>query len=365
LATVTKIEYTGIIFCPTVSTGAFIARRNGKIFITGNSGFPKSLNIGKAVDKMLGNEREEVLNINADGRNRGAEPSRGVCHNPTNYNPTPIRNKYKSKGSTKYEGYGTALKPALEPITLARKPISEKSIAENVLKWNTGGINIDGCRVGIDKSNETDNRINGNKPNELHGKSENKFFLKLDGKEATLINPTGRFPSNFIHDGSDEVLELFPSVKSGGKLISDKANPNGLFKFGGQVQNDLQSSSGSASRFFYVAKASKSERNLGLEGFEEHQIVTFATANGTSGKPSSISEGRNTSYKNNHPTVKPVKLMQYLVRLVTPVNGVVLDPFAGSGTTGIACKKEGFQFIGIELDKEYYLIADARIKAVV
>jgi len=131
---------------------------------------------------------------------------------------------------------------------------------------------------------------------------------------------------------------------------------------GGVVQGNYGGDSGSASRFFYCAKASRSERNAGLEGMEEHRIHTFQTGNGASGKPSSISAGRNTVYQNNHPTVKPIELMRYLVRLTkTPTGGVVLDPFMGSGTTGIACVLEGREFIGIEREPEYVEIAEKRI----
>lgn len=119
---------------------------------------------------------------------------------------------------------------------------------------------------------------------------------------------------------------------------------------------------GSAARFFYCAKASKSDRDEGLEQFLEKQIITFQTGGGSSGKASSISEGRNTQYKNNHPTVKPTELMKYLVKLVTHKDGIVLDPFMGSGTTGKACGFEDFRFIGIELDPNYFEIAKARIE---
>jgi len=227
-----------------------------------------------------------------------------------------------------WEGWGTALKPALEPITVARKPLGEKTVAENVLKWGTGGINIDGSRV------ESMPRKTGTKPtsdeatgsgNSLQGSSKNR---QAEYDEQNL----GRFPANLIHDGSDEVVGLFP--------------------------NDSQ-------RFFYCAKASKSERNKGCEDLEDksytmnsspkrrvvdgvQQDVDFTT------KP--------PSNKNNHPTVKPVALMEYLVKLVTKENAVVLDPFAGSGSTLLACKNLNRQYIGIEREEEYIKIIEARLK---
>ena len=171
----------------------------------------------------------------------------------------------------------------------------------------------------------------------------------------------GRFPANFIHDGSDEVKDLFPYTSGAGNKIGTPKK-SGTFFTDEQTQTNFKyDCGGNASRFFYCAKASKQDRNEGLEDFEEKKIISFATANGTSGKPSSISEGRNTRYKNHHPTVKPTDLMRYLVRLVTPKNGIVLDCFMGSGSTGKACALEGFNFVGIELDKDYCKIAKARI----
>lgn len=179
-------------------------------------------------------------------------------------------------------------------------------------------------------------------------------------------NPEGRFPANVIHDGSDEVVGLFP--QNAGAAAPVRSGMNGKSKgiYGDFAQKgddgkSFRGDSGSAARFFYCAKASKSERDKGLQEFEEKKWVQWQTANGTSGKPSSLSEGRNTAYRNNHPTVKPVALMRYLCRLITPKGGTVLDPFMGSGSTGIGAKIEGFSFIGIEREAEYCEIARARI----
>ena len=145
------------------------------------------------------------------------------------------------------------------------------------------------------------------------------------------VTATGRYPANVMHDGSDDVQEIF----------ADKAH------------------------YFYCPKANKKDRDEGMDGFAEQKWVQFQTGNGASGKASSISEGRNTAYKNIHPTVKPTELMRYLCRLVTPKGGIVLDPFMGSGSTGKAAILEGFHFVGIELDPDYFEIACARIEKAV
>lgn len=211
------------------------------------------------------------------------------------------------------DGWGTALKPSSEFFTLCRKPLSEKTIAANVLKWGTGGINIDGCRVGTETL-----------PSQKAGQSKIGTF-----ERDNMVTPErqGRFPANLIHDGSQEVLELFPETKSG--KMKQKIEGGEFNVFGKQYPRDVETigDSGSAARFFYCAKASKKDRDEG----------------------------------NNHPTVKPTALMSYLCRLITPTGGVVLDPYMGSGSTGKAAIREGFSFVGCELDKDYFDIATARV----
>jgi hypothetical protein len=222
-----------------------------------------------------------------------------------------------------WDGWGTALKPACEFFTLCRKPLSEKTVAaKNVLKWGTGGINIDGCRVGT----------NGETPKGSGNPCKNAEKSAIQpgrsgGNGGNETPPQGRFPANLIHDGSQEVLDLFPETKpskSGGKT---SRTGNGA-KYGmGTADRTGHDDQGSAARFFYCPKASKKDRNEG----------------------------------NNHPTVKPTALMAYLCRLITPTGGVVLDPYMGSGSTGKAAVREGFSFVGIELDPDYYEICKARI----
>lgn len=221
-----------------------------------------------------------------------------------------------TEAAKQWDGWGTALKPACEFFTLARKPLGEPTVAANVLKHGTGAINVDGCRVG--ERGGTRKEKNDSKC------STHSVGGYLNQKAGTPID-AGRFPANLIHDGSQEVLELFPD--SGGK---------------------------SPSRFFYCAKASKNDRNEGCEALEEK------VAGGLSGRKDGTL-GSVTKNRNVHPTVKPTDLMRYLCRLITPPNGVVLDPFMGSGSTGKAAMLEGFDFIGCELSEEYYKIAEKRI----
>ena len=211
------------------------------------------------------------------------------------------------------EGWGTALKPACEFFTLARKPLSEKTVAANVLKWGTGGINIDGCRAGSETL-----------PKQKAGQAKIGTFDRQD-----MVTPErqGRFPANLIHDGSQQVLELFPESK------------------------------GSAARFFYCPKASKKDRDEGLEGFEGAKVN-----DGRKVDADNAFQRGATIRINTHPTVKPTALMQYLCRLITPTGGVVLDPYMGSGSTGKAAVQEGFSFVGCELDEDYYKIAKSRIQ---
>ena len=276
------------------------------------SGFPKSLNIGKAVDKKQGNDREvlgtKITNVGMQGNNfkRGSKSGEVEV----------------TKGNSEWEGWGTALKPAHEPIVMARKPLSEKSIAENVLKHGVGGINIDGCRIETEENlNGGAYAKNGNRGSLVgdirSGASEGMFQSKKTVGED-FVQPTGRYPANVMHDGIEE----------------DWA------------------------RYFYCPKVSSAERNVGLDDLPDviHKTV-FKKIYRTS-----VATKEVNPIKNNHPTVKPQELMKYLCRLVTPKGGVVLDPFMGSGSTGMAAKDEGFDFIGIEKEQEYFEIASARIK---
>ena len=294
------------------------------------SGFPKSLNISKAIDKAAGADREVV------GEGRTHKGALGRMNDDSwiaSDEPMKITAPATPEAQ-QWDGWGTALKPSCEFFTLCRKPLSESTIAKNVLKWGTGGINIDGCRVEfssesekVKHASEWDRNWSTSPIHAFDAATGNHPGAKREIGEGPKPQ-TGRFPANLIHSGEQEVLELFPD--SGEK---------------------------SPSRFFYCAKASKKDRDEGLEGEEKECGVKNDSGRG-------FSEGdpyKKVLKKNNHPTVKPTALMSYLCRLITPPNGVVLDPYMGSGSTGKAAIREGFSFVGIELDPDYYNIAKARV----
>jgi site-specific DNA-methyltransferase (adenine-specific) len=397
------------------------------------SGFPKSHNISKAIDKMYGAERE-ILGISKNSR-PNSERGNGLAHN--DYGKTWNETITLNEQAKQWDGWGSALKPANEPIVLARKPLEKGlSIAENVLKWGVGAINIDGCRVGF--KNESDNRVGTNA--KYSNTSESDFFKGIKNNQQ-VYDSQGRFPANLIlthhpececvgtkkvkpSNGSGKASEKGGGFSKGmfgdgtsdnigggftdengeetiedwnchedcpikildeqsgelksGKPLGIKKASNGYGGNYGEIPITGFGDKGGASRFFkqcnfeenvrfqYIAKASKSERNKGLDGFEnkppmyESHRANYENTKGIETPYAGAGRTGNEN-RNNHPTVKPIKLMQYLVRLITPPNGIVLDPFCGSGTTGIACKLEGFDFVGLEQDAEYCKIAQARI----
>tara|TARA_R110002124_G_scaffold175317_1_gene343078 strand:- start:1434 stop:2642 length:1209 start_codon:yes stop_codon:yes gene_type:complete len=269
---------------------------------------------------------------------------------------------------------GTALKPALEPITMARKPLIG-TVAANWAEHGTGALNIAGCRVAHGEelregSGVIPCRHDQNTPRGRSGQesANNRYqsegatsFAALPGPRGGA--PDGRWPANLIHDGSGEVLAAFPDAKGQQGPSSDsqrtRANCYGALSHGGK-QYIPRADSGSAARFFYCAKASKSDRSEGTESLEQK---TGGMISNTSGQHMTRRDGYvPPASGNNHPTVKPTELMAYLCRLVTPLGGTVLDPFMGSGSTGKAAMREGFGFIGCEIDPEYAVIARARIE---
>ncbi len=305
------------------------------------SGFPKSLNVGKNINKIWNKKIENV----------SSEEKRVSTLNYIN-------------------GLGTGLKPAAEHWILCRKPLSEKTVAENVLKWGTGGINIDGSRVEtndkLEASKLTDIRgadLQGNKNGQKNGKFDRLY----------IPNSEGRFPANFIHDGSDEVMEEFDKAGKTSQGHWSRTKTKGYGKYGGgeSIYEGVgrKEDGGCAARFFYCSKASGKERNEGLDEFDD-KIIIGSISNNNGNKEGIMNLGGASlkgerkqikPVKNNHPTVKAVKLMTYLINMITPPNGIVLDPFMGSGSTGVAAVKAGFNFIGIEMEDEYMEIAKARI----
>lgn len=389
------------------------------------SGFPKSHNISKAIDKMYGAEREVVGQGKAG---KGFNKVKGFGTNTTKSDEFTSEwdvTEASTDQAKEWDGWGSALKPANEPIVLARKPLEKGlSIAENVLKWGTGAINIDASRISHNEEQKFTNR-----EQRKEGWNMDNCGFDSTNNHTASADPSGRFPSNVIltHHSECECLGL-KKVKGSSCLPSDVGkgregnHSNGIYgekvskitvshndengeetienwkchddcpikvldeqsgeskSTGGRIGNkdgaysgigangfstDFKKGdggfgdTGGASRFFYVAKASKSERNFGLESFEENKLSDRGE-DGMRDKNSIVT--RHTMHHNIHPTVKPVKLMQYLVRMITPPNGTVLDPFAGSGTTGVACKIDGFNFVGLELNEEYGEIARARIE---
>ena len=291
------------------------------------SGFPKSYDISKGIDKF---NKTGNASWNGTGDSSNGALGYSKLQHEQGYRPNDYSGKHQTKTEITdpeaqlWHGWGTALKPAFEPIVVAMKPI-DGTFVNNALTWGVAGLWIDGGRVGYDGKPPTGS---GN-PAKYEYERSAIMPGRNGGNGGNVTSPQGRFPANLIHDGSDEVVSGFP--------------------------NDAQ-------RFFYCAKASRSERNAGLEGMEEK---VGGGMKGTEDQTLLTGSGniRNNKMQNHHPTVKPIELMRYLVRLTkTPTGGVVLDPFTGSGTTGIACVLEGREFIGIEREAEYVEIAEKRIE---
>lgn len=285
------------------------------------SGFPKSLDVSKAIDKAAG------------------------------------ITEWKETAAKQWSGWGTALKPACEFWTLVRKPL-EGTVAANVLKHGVGGINVDGCRIEVDED-EPNKRgdTGGYKSGVSNATVPNAPYNSTRG--ATLTQ--GRFPANLILDEEAAALldEQSGTLTSGSRAAGVRKGM-GFHGAEGDGGPAIIGNSGGASRFFYVAKASKSERNAGLEHLPTRR---GGSEQFDSRWKEGVGEDRMPMNQNHHPTVKPVKLMRYLCRLITPPKGLVLDPFMGSGSTGVAAKAEGFEFVGIEREKEYFEIAQARMRA--
>ena len=325
------------------------------------SGFPKSMNIGLAIDKKNGVESEivgtkDTPNLQDIGHKQkelgnGHIQSFGQIENAE-------RLEYEiKKASNEWNGWGTCLKPAFEPIIVARKPV-EDSVINNVIKYGVGGINIDECRVGNEHFEINDGEYDNNENQSCYGN------VKRTPKEYD-----GRFPANVIltYDDNDfkEVCGGMPNTKSNGSEsnyeFGNQDNPSHLYtniKSGTHFDDE-----GSAARYFYCAKASKKDRDSGLDMLEER-----AVGDGRKTSLKSVINIGLTPRKNIHPTVKPVELMQYLIRLVSPKGATILDPFNGSGSTGKAVAFENrereseFKYIGIELDPEYCEISKGRIE---
>lgn len=326
--------------------------RDGMLAWTYGSGFPKSMDVSKAIDKAAGAERPIIGQVRRWGAN--ASGGRGN-QNANGYQPSEIGAERfdavtgpGTPEAEKWQGWGTALKPALEPITVARKPF-KGTVAANVMEHGTGALNIDGCRVGNEERSYSPK-----------GTSTNASMIRVPehrlGTAGEEVTVTGRWPANLIHDGSNDVLDSFPAnagaaapVKGTEDSAASTGNVTGKRA---RVKGAFHGDSGSASRFFYCAKSSRKDRHEGLQDpgpqFQHGTTLRKVENSDTKG--------------NNHPTVKPTDLMAYLLRLVTPPGGIPFDPFMGSGSTGKAAMREGFRFIGVEMDPDYFAIAEKRIE---
>ncbi len=338
------------------------------------SGFPKATDLGKQFDKQAGVERK-VISANPNAR-PNSQPNYSLDGKNKNFsiNVQPITTPTTPEAQ-QWDGwyYGLqSLKPAIEPICMAQKPIDGKRMTDNVRKWGVGAINVDGCRVGNEK------RSNPQAGYIRRGRTDEDVFFGVDRKKPNGKQEVqGRFPANIILDEEAGKLldEQSGTSKSNQRIGNRSGKKKGIMgEFEGQKNVSMgYSDSGGASRFFkniqyeeldfvpfiYCAKASKKERNLGLDDAD-----TFTVDDGRQRAIDNPYQRGKTPRKNIHPTVKPLKLMRYLCRLVCPPNGVILDPFVGSGTTIMAALQEGFESIGIEMNEEYFEIAKSRVRFV-
>jgi len=325
--------------------------------------FPKSLNVSKAIDKKLGAEREVVgsklglpgyhLSVSDGGQALG----KGVSSS------TPktrlAASQITAPGSTEaqqWDGWGTGLKNVVEPIVMGRKPLVG-TVAANVLEYGVGGLNIDASRVA------------GNVPSVPQPKTGGGIFSGKGGRNGELSSaPSGRWPANVILDEYSAGLldEQSGHLHGSGNKSDigqgvDKAYTSTSYEvsYQGRAGRDFGKAGGGASRFFYCAKASKRDRNEGLDGLEPERHADWVADDGVGGE--NPRNRTNTAKQNFHPTVKPTTLMRYLIKLVTPPGGTVLDPFTGSGSTGKAALLDGFGFVGVELTEEYLPIIEGRL----
>lgn len=315
------------------------------------SGFPKSLDVSKAFDKkanVLDNQGTGFSHVGDDGRKAELKQSHEY-RSDYGYTYEPITDLAKQ-----WSGWGTALKPAHEPIVLARKPI-EDTVIENIVKYGTGALNINDSRIGEEITGWGGAR--GGSEDATQSKGRN---YRLNAGEARPVQ--GRWPANVVFD--EEAAELLDAQsgisKSTPRTPSKNHHTGTVTEFQRGSETSSHNDKGGASRFFYTAKTSKAEREAGLEHM---QLRVGGGMKGTEDGSLLTGSGneRNPMRANHHPTVKPIKLMQHLVKLITPPNGIILDPFCGSGSTGCAAVLEGFYFIGIDLDPSYIEVANARI----
>lgn len=345
------------------------------------SGFPKSLDISKAIDKAAGAEREII------SREKSAYTSKDTWKNSSMHKTTG-EDGYRfteitapaTESAKQWQGWGTALKPASEHWILIRKPCSEKTVAANVIKFGTGGINIDASRIEAADQALLDAAVKRMTGNQVQSGGGTDNFVS-GSKEIKPNSNQGRFPANLVLSHSEYCTENQCDIECAIKMLDEQSGPCKTGALTGQprVENKTFGKAGKtigtprfytpdaangASRFFYCAKISTSERNAGLEDMPDIEMVgTYAQDEWSRNNMGSTPDASRKSVKNNHPTVKPKKLMSYFIKMITPPGGTVLDPFMGSGSTGIAAKECGFMFVGIEKQQDYFEIAKKRVEA--
>ena len=337
MARIEPVHYRGVVWCVRVPTGAFVVRRNGKVFITGNSGFPKSLDVSKAIDRAAGAKREVKtwypaeaggigfgLNVECPECGKWLR-SQDPCRCPRDSGPT-------TEAARQWQGWGTALKPAIELICLARKPLSEAGVAANVLKHGTGALNIDASRVA---TNPDDPNHRPNAAAHIEGIDPGYDGGWTKHKKSSPI--AGRWPANIAHDGSPEVLAAF--AKFGESKSTGGGHHNGDKYGGGYAPPGVDNIDiGSPARFFKACP------------WEPDEVLFYS---------SKAPRDQRFSW---HPTVKPVALMEWLVSMLCPPDGRLLDPFCGTGSTLVAADRLGIEAVGIEQDAQTCADAEEKIR---
>ena len=333
------------------------------------TGFPKSRDVSKAIDKGMGEYEKRVVTgtkitgAAMSGKPSGEDLGTGGTSLGSGTNEVPITSPYTPEAK-QWDGWGTALKPAHEPIVVGRKPFAKGStVAANVLEWGVGGLNIDASRIGTSGGTKiADDDIKVSR----ESKSVNAYGDGLQGPFGKPIVGLGRWPANVILDEySAGLLDEQSGVSVSRAGVQPKFGRSGGIMGVKMPRHDAgtpfgHSDTGGASRFFYVAKANKRDRNEGLDGLEDR-----VGENGNKWTDQDYRRGDDaptTARKNFHPTVKPTALMRYLIKLVTPAGGTVLDPFTGSGSTGKAALLDGYKFVGVELTEEYLPIIEGRLR---
>ncbi len=343
------------------NAGFEVRDRIGHIF---GQGFPKSLDASKALDKALGAERE-TLGVNPNREGRHYTGNNEGWQRPWQQEPSAAAHHVSAPSTSaacQWDGWGTALKPAVEDWWLLRKPLAERNVARNLLTWGCGAININACRVGVEAI-----------PVSRHNKTLGGNGKYGGGVAMATGGATGRFPAHLTHDGSEEALAVFPIVHGpGNKKPCEKHYACRVFGWGLGAPSGSWGTAykgdGSAARFFYCAKASKAERDAGCQAManpKRGEVYGGGISSSTRCVPGlHTPEGvaKRPVHQHGHPTVKPLALMRWLCRLICPPGGVLIDPFAGSGTTLVAAILEGFQPLGCDADPDSVAIAQARIQ---